>query len=73
MKKTGELFGLRHKVNLSSDLQDLPDFYWEREQLEGFYWSSCNYFSISTRLKVCVQMISLEINQIIIAIASCDL
>lgn len=52
MKKTGELFGLRHKINLSSDLLDLPDFYWEREQLEAFYRSTCNYFSISTRLKV---------------------
>lgn len=52
MKKTGELFGLRHKINLSSDLLDLPDFYWEREQLETFYRYTCNYFSISTRLKV---------------------
>ncbi|XP_025410905.1 required for meiotic nuclear division protein 1 homolog [Sipha flava] len=51
MKKTGELFGLRHKINLSSDLLDLPDFYWEREQLENFYRSTCNYFSISSRLK----------------------
>nr|BAH71547.1 ACYPI005497 [Acyrthosiphon pisum] len=51
MKKTGELFGLRHRINLSSDLLDLPDFYWEREHLETFYRSTCNYFSISTRLK----------------------
>lgn len=50
--KTGELFGLRHKINLSSDLLDLPDFYWEREQLEWFYRSTCNYFNISTRHKV---------------------
>lgn len=52
MKKTGELFGLRHKINLSSDLLDLPDFYWEREQLETFYRSTSNYYSISTRVKV---------------------
>lgn len=52
MKKTGELFGLRHKINLGSDLLDLPDFYWEREQLETFYHANCNYFSISARLKV---------------------
>lgn len=55
MKKTGELFGLRHRINLSSDLLDLPDFYWEREHLETFYRSTCNYFSISTRLKVSLQ------------------
>lgn len=55
MKKTGELFGLRHRINLSSDLLDLPDFYWEREHLETLYRSTCNYFSISTRLKVSLQ------------------
>ncbi|XP_050443332.1 required for meiotic nuclear division protein 1 homolog isoform X2 [Adelges cooleyi] len=52
MKKTGELFGLRHSINLSSDLLDLPDFYWEREHLETLYRTTCNYFSISSRLKV---------------------
>lgn len=57
-KKTGELFGLRHKINLRSDLLDLPDFYWEREQLETFYHFNCNYFNMSTRLKT----LNLKIN-----------
>lgn len=31
LRKQGELFALRHLINLSSDLLDTPDFYWERD------------------------------------------
>jgi uncharacterized Rmd1/YagE family protein len=37
LKKSGEIFALRHVVNLSSDLLDTPDFYWDRENLESLY------------------------------------
>lgn len=53
LRKTGELFALRHLINLSSDLLDTPDFYWDREQLEQLYSSTCSYFSIQRRTKVC--------------------
>uniref|UniRef100_T1H4N9 DUF155 domain-containing protein n=1 Tax=Megaselia scalaris TaxID=36166 RepID=T1H4N9_MEGSC len=52
LRKTGELFALRHMINLSSDLLDTPDFYWDREELENIYLSVCNYFSIPRRTKV---------------------
>lgn len=52
LRKTGELFALRHLINLSSDLLDTPDFYWDREQLEGLYSQTTNYFSISKRTRV---------------------
>lgn len=52
LRKTGELFALRHSINLSSDLLDAPDFYWDREELEGLYLQVCSYFSISRRTKV---------------------
>ncbi|XP_030386553.1 required for meiotic nuclear division protein 1 homolog [Scaptodrosophila lebanonensis] len=52
LRKTGELFALRHVINLSSDLLDAPDFYWDREELEGLYLQVCSYFSISRRTKV---------------------
>ncbi|RZF36770.1 hypothetical protein LSTR_LSTR005083 [Laodelphax striatellus] len=52
LKKTGELFALRHTINLSSDVLDVPDFYWDREELETLYLKMCNYFSISRRSKV---------------------
>ncbi|XP_053694713.1 required for meiotic nuclear division protein 1 homolog [Sabethes cyaneus] len=52
LRKTGELFALRHLINLSSDLLDVPDFYWDREQLEKLYQQTCSYFSISRRTRV---------------------
>lgn len=52
LKKTGELFALKHLINLSSDLLDTPDFYWDREQLEHLYSQTCAYFSISRRTRV---------------------
>lgn len=51
-RKTGELFGLRHSINLSSDLLDIPDFYWENDELETLYLQLCSYFSISRRTRV---------------------
>lgn len=52
LRKTGELFALRHLINLSSDLLDTPDFYWDREQLENVYAQTTNYFNISKRTRV---------------------
>lgn len=52
LRKQGELFSLRHLINLSSDLLDVPDFYWEQEQLEQLYLQTCAYFSINKRTKV---------------------
>eukprot|EP00057_Strongylocentrotus_purpuratus_P013906 XP_011668380.1 PREDICTED: required for meiotic nuclear division protein 1 homolog [Strongylocentrotus purpuratus] len=52
MKKTGELFGLRHRINLSSDLLISPDFYWDREELELVYNKMCQFLSISRRTNV---------------------
>ncbi|XP_023166898.1 required for meiotic nuclear division protein 1 homolog [Drosophila hydei] len=52
LRKTGELFALRHSINLSSDLLDAPDFYWDREELEVLYLQVCSYFSITRRTKV---------------------
>lgn len=52
LRKHGELFALRHLINLSSDLLDTPDFYWDRENLENVYSQTCGYFSINRRTKV---------------------
>ncbi|XP_015592886.1 required for meiotic nuclear division protein 1 homolog isoform X2 [Cephus cinctus] len=66
LRKQGELFALRHLINLSSDLLDTPDFYWEREELENLYQQTCSYFSISKRTRVmneklnhCVELVEL--------------
>lgn len=52
LRKMGELFALRHVINLSSDLLDTPDFYWDREELENLYNHTFNYFCIGSRTKV---------------------
>ncbi|KAH9508325.1 Required for meiotic nuclear division protein 1 [Bulinus truncatus] len=54
--KIGELFSLRHVINLSSDLLDTPDFYWDRESLEPLYRSLYFYLSISKRTRPIVQL-----------------
>lgn len=52
LMKHGELFALRHYLNLSSDVLDTPDFYWEYEDLENLYNQICAYFSINKRTRV---------------------
>ncbi|CAG2055072.1 unnamed protein product [Timema podura] len=66
LRKTGELFALRHHINLSSDLLDTPDFYWDHEQQEALYQQMCSYLSISRRTRVmneklnhCVELVEL--------------
>nr|XP_033807897.1 required for meiotic nuclear division protein 1 homolog isoform X2 [Geotrypetes seraphini] len=55
MQKIGELFALRHRINLSSDLLITPDFYWDRENLEQLYEKTCQFLSINRRVKVGVK------------------
>ncbi|XP_054716813.1 required for meiotic nuclear division protein 1 homolog isoform X2 [Uloborus diversus] len=57
-KKRGELFALRHVINLSSDLLDTPDFYWDRQELEVLYQQTCNYFNVAKRTKVMNERLS---------------
>ncbi|XP_037550767.1 required for meiotic nuclear division protein 1 homolog, partial [Nematolebias whitei] len=50
MQKIGELFTLRHCINLRSDLLLTPDFYWDRENLEKLYDKTCQFLSINRRV-----------------------
>ncbi|XP_076851087.1 required for meiotic nuclear division protein 1 homolog [Brachyhypopomus gauderio] len=52
LQKIGELFTLRHCINLSSDLLITPDFYWDREDLEQLYDKTCQFLNINRRVKV---------------------
>jgi len=58
LKKSGELFALRHVLNLSSDLLDTPDFYWDRETLESMYLSTCSHLAIAKRIRITNEKIS---------------
>lgn len=71
LKKTGELFSLRHSVNLSSDALDIPDFYWDREKQERIYVKMYSYFSIKRRTTVvneklnhCLELLDLLYSQL---------
>lgn len=66
LRKQGELFALRHRISLSSDLLDTPDFYWDRDDLENLYQQICGYFSIAKRTRVmnerlnhCLELVSI--------------
>merc|ERR1711864_16125 len=51
LQKTGEILALRHMINLSSDLLDTPDFYWDREDLETLYNATCSHLSVAKRTR----------------------
>lgn len=52
LQKMGQLFALRHLINLSSDLLDTPDFYWDHAELEQLYQKTANHLNISKRTSV---------------------
>ncbi|XP_055336294.1 required for meiotic nuclear division protein 1 homolog [Paramacrobiotus metropolitanus] len=52
LRKTGELFFLRHSINLGSNMLDPPDFYWDREDLEALYRAMCTYLNIGRRTRI---------------------
>ena len=66
LMKTGEIFSLRNEVNLSSDLLDTPDFYWDRDDLERLYLDTCSNLKIKKRTSVmnerlnnCIELMSM--------------
>ncbi|XP_045503703.1 required for meiotic nuclear division protein 1 homolog [Colias croceus] len=66
VRKLGELFSLRHRLTVESDLLDTPDFYWEEETLERLYSNTVAYFTIPRRTRVlndrlshCVELLEL--------------
>ena len=71
LMKTGEIFALRHVLNLSSDLLDTPDFYWDRAQLETMYIETCSHLAVGKRIRVtnekinhCCELLDLVTNNL---------
>eukprot|EP00088_Acartia_fossae_P051217 TRINITY_DN5754_c0_g1_i4.p1 TRINITY_DN5754_c0_g1~~TRINITY_DN5754_c0_g1_i4.p1 ORF type:complete len:468 (-),score=102.94 TRINITY_DN5754_c0_g1_i4:422-1825(-) len=71
MQKTGEILALRHMINLSSDLLDTPDFYWDREGLENLFLSTCSHLAVGKRTKIvneklnhCLELMELVSNHL---------
>ena len=57
-KKMGEILALRHVLNLSSDLLDTPDFYWDREDLETLYHMTLAHLTVGKRTRVMNEKLS---------------
>ena len=57
-KKMGEILALRHVLNLSSDLLDTPDFYWDREDLETLYHMTLAHLTVGKRIRVMNEKLS---------------
>ena len=51
-RKTGEILALKHSLNLSSDLLDLPDVYWDRRNQEDMFQAMFGYLNIRKRTTV---------------------
>ena len=71
LMKTGEIFALRHVLNLSSDLLDTPDFYWDRAKLEMMYHETCAHLAVRKRISVtnekmnhCCELLDLVTNNL---------
>ena len=58
LMKTGEIYSLTHVINLSSDLLDTPDFYWDREKLENLYNQTCAHLTMSKRTRIMNEKLS---------------
>ena len=49
---TGEVYKIRHDVNLHSEILDTPDFFWKEEDIEVMYRLTCRYLEIAARTDV---------------------
>ena len=51
-QRIGQLFKLRHDINLGVELLDVPDFYWDREDLEVLFRNTCRCLSMRVRTQL---------------------
>lgn len=51
-RKTGEIYHFKHRINLSSELLDLPDVYWDRNEQEVLFLSVSSFLNIKKRTAV---------------------
>jgi uncharacterized Rmd1/YagE family protein len=52
LQKTGDLFTMRHLINLRFDFLNTPDYYWDREELENLYLNTNSFLDINKRTRV---------------------
>lgn len=50
-QKMGELFRERHYINLSTEIFETPEFFWDHPELEPFYRKTASYLEINKRVE----------------------
>ncbi|XP_026689594.2 required for meiotic nuclear division protein 1 homolog isoform X1 [Ciona intestinalis] len=58
LQKIGEVFMIRHRLNLQYNLLDVPDVYWDREDLEHLYVKTTEFLNIIRRVKIMNEKLS---------------
>lgn len=51
-KEIGNIFLVKHTVNLDSNLQDTPEEFWDDDRFEPAYVKTCEYFELSKRMNL---------------------
>jgi uncharacterized Rmd1/YagE family protein len=51
-KEIGNIFLVKHTVNLDSNLQDTPEEFWDDDRFEQTYVKTCEYFELSKRMNL---------------------
>nr|CDS33654.1 calcineurin phosphoesterase [Hymenolepis microstoma] len=51
-RKTGELFTLRHLLNISTTISETPDFYWDRPDVEKLFQNLKTALSVQSRTNI---------------------
>uniref|UniRef100_A0A915EVC7 Calcineurin-like phosphoesterase domain-containing protein n=1 Tax=Echinococcus canadensis TaxID=519352 RepID=A0A915EVC7_9CEST len=52
IRKTGELFTLRHLLNVSTTISETPDFYWDRSDVEKLFQNLKSALSVRSRTRI---------------------
>ncbi|CAH8500382.1 unnamed protein product [Schistosoma turkestanicum] len=52
LRKTGELYTIKHLLNVSTSLIETPDFYWERPNVEKLFERLKYVLSVPSRIKI---------------------
>ncbi|XP_023933136.1 required for meiotic nuclear division protein 1 homolog isoform X2 [Lingula anatina] len=58
----GELYDLRHRVLLESEYMETPEFFWNREELEGLFDNVRRHLELKNRVDVMKSKLSLCID-----------
>ena len=51
-QKLGELYAMRHSINLDFNILNIPDYYWDKDELETLYINTIKFLDINKRTKV---------------------